>query len=240
MRKSLGESNTFVGHVWFKLRGDAHHQLEEVQDWAAHLERLQSILLELDANNALGEGQLGRTFADGLRPLIKLWITNIGEDMPWDDLIRAANKAEARAKIQGSTHLDQQCLKGKRPLKMSLNARDDQATAPQPRPHSSPAGQSKAPGGARRERKRTRQGRRGHREASPAKSQEDASEIYTFENDTSEADASQAGEAQKEAQQEAPKRRRQNGPIKRNASKVTCYNCNKKGHYAKYCTEPKN
>ncbi len=46
--------------------------------------------------------------------------------MPWDDLIRAANKAEARAKIQGSTHLDQRCPKGKRPLKISLNSRDDQ------------------------------------------------------------------------------------------------------------------
>ncbi len=56
--------------------------------------------------------------------------------MPWDDLIRAANKSEARAKIQGSTHLDQRCPKGKRPLKMSLNTRDDQvektkATFPQ-------------------------------------------------------------------------------------------------------------
>ncbi len=47
--------------------------------------------------------------------------------MPWDNLIRAANKAEARAKIQESTHLDQRCPKGKRPLKMSLNSRDDQA-----------------------------------------------------------------------------------------------------------------
>ncbi len=99
LRKSLGESNAFVGHVWSKLRGDAQYQLEEVQDWAAHLEHLQSILLEFDANNAPGEGQLGRTFYDGLRPSIKLWIANIGEDLPWDDLIRAANKAEARAKI---------------------------------------------------------------------------------------------------------------------------------------------
>ncbi len=46
--------------------------------------------------------------------------------MPWDDLIRAANKAEARTKIQESTHLDQRCLKGKQPLKMSLNACDNQ------------------------------------------------------------------------------------------------------------------
>ncbi len=46
--------------------------------------------------------------------------------MPWDDLIRAANKAEARAKIQKSTYLDQWCPKGKQPLKMSLNSRDNQ------------------------------------------------------------------------------------------------------------------
>ncbi len=106
LKKSLGESNAFVGHVWSKLRGDAQHQLEEVQDWAAHLEHLQSILLKFDAKNAPAEGQLGRTFYDGLRPSIKLWIADIGEDMPWDDLIRVANKAEARARIQGSIHLD--------------------------------------------------------------------------------------------------------------------------------------
>ncbi len=47
--------------------------------------------------------------------------------MPWDDLIRAANKAETRAKIQESTHLDQQCPKEKRPLKMSFNTCNDQA-----------------------------------------------------------------------------------------------------------------
>ncbi len=77
-------------------------------------------------NNTPKEGQLGRTFYNGLRPSIKLWIVDIGEDMPWDNLIRAANKAEVRAKIQGSTYLDQQCPKRKRPLKMSLNSWDDQ------------------------------------------------------------------------------------------------------------------
>ncbi len=45
--------------------------------------------------------------------------------MPWDDLIRVANKAEARAKIQGSIHLDQRYPKGKRPFKMSLDSRDN-------------------------------------------------------------------------------------------------------------------
>ncbi len=108
------------------MRGDAQHQLEEVQDWATHLEHLPSILLKFDANNAPQEGQLGRIVYDGLKPSIKLWNADIGEDMPWDNLIRAANKAEARAKIQGSIHLDQQCPKGKQPLKMSLTSKDSQ------------------------------------------------------------------------------------------------------------------
>ncbi len=72
LSKSLGESNVFIDHIWSKLGGDAQHQLEEVQDWAAHLEYLQSILLKFDTNNAPRESQLGRIFYDGLRPSIKL------------------------------------------------------------------------------------------------------------------------------------------------------------------------
>ncbi len=57
--KNLGESNAFVGYIWRELRGDVQYQLKEVQDWATHLEHLQFILLEFDANNAPGEVQLG-------------------------------------------------------------------------------------------------------------------------------------------------------------------------------------
>ncbi len=60
------------------MRSDSQLQLEEVQDWAAHLEYLQSILLEFDADWAPLEGQLGRTFYDGLRLSIKLWIDEVG------------------------------------------------------------------------------------------------------------------------------------------------------------------
>ncbi len=45
--------------------------------------------------------------------------------MLWDDLMKAVNKAEARAKIPGSTYLDERCPKGKQPLKISLNTCDD-------------------------------------------------------------------------------------------------------------------
>ena len=43
LRKSLGESNAFVVHVWEKMRGYSQHQQVEIQDWAAHFEHLYSI-----------------------------------------------------------------------------------------------------------------------------------------------------------------------------------------------------
>ncbi len=100
MRKSLEEANSFVRDVWSKLRRDAQHQSKKVQDWVAHLEHIQSMQLEFDVNTPQ-VGQLGQTFYDGLRPLIKLWITIIGENIPWDDLIRTVNKAEARLRFKG-------------------------------------------------------------------------------------------------------------------------------------------
>ncbi len=79
--------------------------------------------------------------------------------MLWDNLIRAANKAEARAKIQRSIHLNQWCPKGKRLLKMSLNSRDDQAkkakaTLPQAKASSPASDQSEAPEKIRKEKKK--------------------------------------------------------------------------------------
>ncbi len=53
--------------------------------------------------------------------------------MLWDDLIRAANKAEAKIKIPRSTHLDQRYPRGKWPLKISLNSRDDQTDKKAPK-----------------------------------------------------------------------------------------------------------
>ena len=104
--KNLGKSNAFVGHVWTKLKRDIQYQFEEIPTWAIHVKYLQSILLEFDANNTFGKSQLGQTFYDSVRPSIKLWIADIGEDMPWDHLVSAANKAEAKSKIQRSTHLN--------------------------------------------------------------------------------------------------------------------------------------
>ena len=78
LRQSLEKSDAFVGNVWIKMRSDSQHQLKEVQDLAAHLEHLQSILFEFDVDCAPLEGQLSRKFYDRFRSLIKLWIDKVG------------------------------------------------------------------------------------------------------------------------------------------------------------------
>lgn len=65
--KNLGNSKTFVNSIWSKLKDDSQYQLEDVQDWASHLEHLQSILLEFDGKDALKESDLICFFQKGLQ-----------------------------------------------------------------------------------------------------------------------------------------------------------------------------
>ena len=53
--------------IWSKFRGNSQYQLEYAQDWALHLEHLQSILQEFDPKGALKESDLIRFFQDGLQ-----------------------------------------------------------------------------------------------------------------------------------------------------------------------------
>lgn len=64
-----------------------------------------------DTNNFFREGKFSYNFYDSFRPSIKLQIANIEDEIPWDNQISITNKAEVKAKIQGSTHLDQQYFK---------------------------------------------------------------------------------------------------------------------------------
>ncbi len=142
--------------------------------------------------------------------------------MPWDDLIKITNKAEAKVKIQGSTHLDQWYPKGKRLLKISLNSQDDQAKkakaiVSQAKANLPASDQSEASKKIRKEKKKKwqqkKRAKKDVKESSPATA-------------ASKSNAVQVADGQKKKKA-------------CNASEVTCYSCNKKGHYAFHSSEPK-
>ena len=70
LRRSLGDSQAFVDAYWGKLKKDSQHQLEEVFDWAAHLEHLQAVLREFDPDATPNEETMIRYFREGLRPSV--------------------------------------------------------------------------------------------------------------------------------------------------------------------------
>ena len=80
-QKNPGESQAFVDGIWSKLKWDSQYQVKEVQDWAAHLKYLQSILLEFDVAGASGESYLIRFFRKGFKPLIRAQIEQRGQEL---------------------------------------------------------------------------------------------------------------------------------------------------------------
>ena len=71
LQKNLGDSKAFVDTIWSRVKRDSQYQQEEVQDWASHLEHLQSIFQAFDINGALEESDLIWFFWEGLKPLVK-------------------------------------------------------------------------------------------------------------------------------------------------------------------------
>lgn len=119
LRKNLGDSRLFVDSIWSKFRRDSQYQVEEVQDWAFHLEHLQSILLEFDTNGAPEESDLIRFFREGLKPSIKAQMEQRGCELDsWEELVEKAVDAEATASLQPASfirEMDQRCQQGNRP-----------------------------------------------------------------------------------------------------------------------------
>ena len=116
LRKNLGESKSFVDSIWRKLKRDSQYQLEEVYDWASHLEHLQSILMEFDPAAAPMESTMVRYFEEGLKPSIK---TKMDQDAThldnYEELVAKAVRAEAKAGLRPSSYMretDIQVLRG--------------------------------------------------------------------------------------------------------------------------------
>ena len=112
----MGESKSFVDSVWRKLKRDSQYQLEEVYDWASHLEHLQSILIEFDPAAAPTESTMVRYFEKSLKPSIKAEIDQDAIHLDdYEELIAKVVRAEVKASLQPSSYVqetDIQVLRG--------------------------------------------------------------------------------------------------------------------------------
>ena len=70
LRKNLGDDWAFANSICNKFRQDSQYQAESVLDWAAHLEHLQSILLEYNPVGAPTKSIILKYFREGLKPSV--------------------------------------------------------------------------------------------------------------------------------------------------------------------------
>ena len=74
--------------------------MEEIIDWAAHLEHLQTVFHKFDADAVISEPVLIRLFCNGLRPSIHAQAKQKSfSKNTWDQAIRKAITAEAKATL---------------------------------------------------------------------------------------------------------------------------------------------
>ena len=101
LRKNLGDDQAFANSICSKFRQDTQYQAESVLDWAAHLEHLQSILLEYDPVGAPTKPTMLRYFRKGLKPsvLAKLEHQNL-ELESFHQMVKKAINAKAKLALR--------------------------------------------------------------------------------------------------------------------------------------------
>ena len=70
LRKNLGDDRAFANSICSKFRRDSQYQAKFVLDWVAHLEHLQSILLEYNPVRTPTESTMLRYIREGLKPSV--------------------------------------------------------------------------------------------------------------------------------------------------------------------------
>ena len=234
-RQSLGKSEAFVDTIWSTIRKDSQHQFEEVIDWAAHLEHLQTVLQEFDANAVISEPVLIRLFRNGLKLFIRAQAKQKGHRKDtWNQAIKKAITAEAKAALNlplWVREMDACCLQGhyfaSKPTEdytrdqgfLPFRPQEAQTMLPH---HSERAETLEKP---RRDYQKDRHNRNCcNRGSYGFKTQ--GSTPATGVNATKTSARNDRGRDQLARRKD------------RDMSRNTCYNCNKKGHFTNQCPKP--
>ena len=226
-RTNLGDNRAFADSICSKFRRDSQYQAESVLDWAAHLEHLQSILLEYDPAGAPGEPTMLRYFREGLRPSIRVELEHRDLELEsFEQLVKKVVEAEGKASLRPRTttrEMDQRCPQGNRPAHTTVAKSSASATwDPQDEPSEKVPTQYNPPHFSHPHSSRSENcpDRKARKEKKKKHRREQAQRGSIFTSATNVNVAST------------------NGGARRELNQVTCYSCLKKGHYTDKCTEP--
>ena len=249
LRKSFGDSRSFVDTIWSRIKRDFQYQQEEVQDRASHLKHLQSILLEFDADGAPEGSTLIRLFREGYKPSIKAQMEQRGREKDsWEELVEKTIDAEAKAGLQPSSFvrdMDRLCPQGNRPPHTVAKSQASSTWDPRNDPSEKIGPQASSTWDPRDE-----PSEKAPAQYKPPHSLQSRS-LRSKKADTSDKRSRREKKEQYRQDQErhrnsgtrttgviAPNAVRPSSGVCKDLSHITCFNCDQRGHYATNCSEP--
>ena len=200
-------------------------------DWAAHLEHLQSILLEYNPVGAPTKPTMLRYFREGLKPSILAELEHRDLELEsFDQMIKKAIDDEAMSALRSRSstkEIDQHCPRGNQPANFTKNQgntmKDPWSEEPKVRGTEAPSGpqRSESSEKAWKEKKKEQQQR-----------DQECQEGFT--------PATGVNTAQTGEPHQKKKKKHHSDKALLDTSQIKCYNCQKMGHYTTTCLELKN
>ena len=193
---------------------------------------MQSILQEFDLEDAPEKSDLIPFFQDGFQSSIQVEIESSEEEYKnWGVLIRKTTAAEEKTRGRPALQIkkvDQYCPRGHRP---SLQANKHQQEKEQGQGHikdprqQEPKPSSSAPQPHQRNEANRSEGKKFRRDKKLRRRQEQKEQSNSRENLAAGSTSATGANSS-------------SGLKKKENSKIVCYNCNKKGHISRNCSEP--